>query len=50
MFLIPATPLPEYRRYLPVLCFPDQGLNFFDLAGSRVFSVKFPELSLFSNQ
>jgi hypothetical protein len=27
--------------------FPDQGLNCFDLEGSRVFSVKFPELSLF---
>jgi hypothetical protein len=30
--------------------FPDQGLNCFDLEGSRVFFVKFPELSLFSNQ
>jgi hypothetical protein len=27
--------------------FPDQGLNCFDLEGSRVFSVKFPEPSLF---
>jgi hypothetical protein len=27
--------------------FPDQGLNCFDLEGSRVFSVKLPELSLF---
>jgi hypothetical protein len=27
--------------------FPDQGLNCFDLENSRVFSVKFPELSLF---
>jgi hypothetical protein len=27
--------------------FPDQGLNFFDLEGSRVFSIKFPEPSLF---
>jgi hypothetical protein len=30
--------------------FPDQGLNCFDLESSRVFFVKFPELSLFSNQ
>jgi hypothetical protein len=30
--------------------FPDQGLNCFDLESSRVFSVKFPEPSLFSNQ
>jgi hypothetical protein len=29
------------------LFFPDQGLNCFDLGSSRVFSVKFPELSLF---
>jgi hypothetical protein len=29
---------------------PDQGLNCFDLESSRVFSIKFPELSLFSNQ
>jgi hypothetical protein len=27
--------------------FPDQGLNFFDLEGSRVFSVKCPKSSLF---
>jgi hypothetical protein len=27
--------------------FPDQGLNCFDLEGSGVFSVKFPEPSLF---
>jgi hypothetical protein len=27
--------------------FPDQRLNCFDLEGSRMFSVKFPELSLF---
>jgi hypothetical protein len=44
---MPATPLPEYHRYLPVLCFPDQGLNCFDLESSRVFSVNFPEPSLF---
>jgi hypothetical protein len=31
IFLMPATPLPEYHRYLPVLVFPDQGLNCFDL-------------------
>jgi hypothetical protein len=30
--------------------FPDQGLNCFNLEGSRMFSVKFPELSLFANQ
>jgi hypothetical protein len=47
---MPATPLPEYRRYLPFSVFPDQGPNCFDLESSRVFSVKFPELSLFSNQ
>jgi hypothetical protein len=28
--------------------FPDQGLNCFDLESSRVFSVRFPELSVFS--
>jgi hypothetical protein len=45
---MPAIPLPEYRHYLPVICFfPDQGLNCFDLESSRVFSVKFPKLSLF---
>jgi hypothetical protein len=44
---MPATPLPEYHRYLPVLVFPDQGLNYFDLESSMVFSVRFPELSLF---
>jgi hypothetical protein len=44
---MPAIPLPEYHRYLPVLVFPDQGLNCFDLESSRVFSVKFPKLSLF---
>jgi hypothetical protein len=27
--------------------FPDQGLNCFDLESSRVFSVRFPKLSLF---
>jgi hypothetical protein len=32
------------------LFFHDQRLNCFDLESSRVFSVKFPELSLFSNQ
>jgi hypothetical protein len=44
---MPVTLLPKYRRYLPILVFPDQGLNCFDLESSRVFSVKFPELSLF---
>jgi hypothetical protein len=29
--------------------FPNQGLNCFDLEGSRVFSIKFPKLSLFRN-
>jgi hypothetical protein len=29
------------------LFFPDQGLDCFDLENSRVFSVRFPELSLF---
>jgi hypothetical protein len=47
IFLMPATPLPEYHCYLPVLVFPDQGLNYFGLESSRVFSVRFPELSLF---
>jgi hypothetical protein len=45
---MPAIPLPEYHRYLPVLVFPDQGLDCFDLENSRVFSVRFfSELSLF---
>jgi hypothetical protein len=44
---MPAIPLLEYHCYLPVLVFPDQGLNCFDLESSRVFSVKFPKLSLF---
>jgi hypothetical protein len=44
---MPVITLPEYHRYLPVLVFPDQGLNCFDLESSRVFSVRFPELSLF---
>jgi hypothetical protein len=44
---MPVIPLPEYHRYLPVLVFPDQGLDCFDLESSRVFSVRFPELSLF---
>jgi hypothetical protein len=47
IFLMPAIPLPEYHCYLPVLVFPDQGLDCFDLESSRVFSVRFPELSLF---
>jgi hypothetical protein len=25
IFLMPAIPLPEYRRYLPVICFPGLG-------------------------
>jgi hypothetical protein len=29
--------------------FPDQGLNCFNLESSRVFSIKFPKLSLFQN-
>jgi hypothetical protein len=44
---MPATLLPEYRRYLPVICFPNQGLNCFVLESSRVFFVKFPKLSVF---
>jgi hypothetical protein len=44
---MPAIPLPEYHRYLPVLVFLDQGLNCFVLESSRMFSVKFPKSSLF---
>jgi hypothetical protein len=44
---MPATPLPEYRRYLPVLVFPDQGLDCYVLESSRVFFVKFPKLFVF---
>jgi hypothetical protein len=44
---MPATPLPEYHRYLPVLDFPDQGLDCYVLESSRVFFVKFPKISLF---
>jgi hypothetical protein len=25
IFLMPVTPLPEHRRYLPILCFPRPG-------------------------
>jgi hypothetical protein len=39
--------LPEYHHYLPVLFFPYQGLNCFDLESSRVFFVKCPKPSLF---
>jgi hypothetical protein len=45
IFLIPAIPLPEYRRIFLFSVFPDQGLNCFDLESSRVFSVRFPESS-----
>jgi hypothetical protein len=44
---MPATLLPEYHRYLPVICFPNQGLNCFVLESSRMLFVKFPKLSLF---
>jgi hypothetical protein len=39
--------LPEYRRYSLFSVVPDQGLNCFALESSRVFFVRFPELSLF---
>jgi hypothetical protein len=42
-----AIPLPEYHRYLPILVFPDQGLNCFVLESSRVFSVNSLGSSLF---
>jgi hypothetical protein len=44
---MPAIPLPEYHRCLPVLVFPDQGLDCYVLESSRVSFVKFPKLSLF---
>jgi hypothetical protein len=44
---MPAIPLPEYRRYFLFSVVRDQGLNCFTLESSRVFSVRFPELSLF---
>jgi hypothetical protein len=44
---MPAIPLPKYHRYLPVLVFPDQGLDCFNLKSSRVFSIRFSKLSLF---
>jgi hypothetical protein len=44
---MPAIPLPEYRRYLHVIYFPDQRLNCFVLESSRMLFVKFPKLSLF---
>jgi hypothetical protein len=46
IFLMPPTPLLEYHRYLSILYFPHQGLNCFGLESFRVFSIRFPELSL----
>jgi hypothetical protein len=47
---LPSTGNPLCRNIAVIFLFfvfPDQGLNFFDLESSRVFSVKFPEPSLF---
>jgi hypothetical protein len=47
---LPSTGNPLCRNIVIIFLFsvfPDQGLNCFDLESSRVFSVKFPELSLF---
>jgi hypothetical protein len=47
---LPNTSDPFCRNIIVILLFsvfPDQGLNCFDLESSRVFSVKFLELSLF---
>jgi hypothetical protein len=47
---LPNTGDPFCRNIIVIFLFfffPDQGLNCFNLESSRVFSVKFPELSLF---
>jgi hypothetical protein len=47
---LPNTGDPFCRNIVVIFLFsifPDQGLNCFDLESSRVFSVKFPKLSLF---
>jgi hypothetical protein len=49
---LPNTGDPFFRNIVVIFLFsvfPDQGLNCFDLESSRVFFVKFPEISLFSN-
>jgi hypothetical protein len=47
---MPATPLPEYRCYLPVLVFPDQGLDCYVLECSRVILYKISGTFFISNQ
>jgi hypothetical protein len=47
---LPSTGNPLCRNIIVIFLFsvfPNQGLNCFDLESSRVFSVKFPEPSLF---